>query len=69
MGQSASIYLPIMTSVTSYWFPSPINNKREDDQIQSNMTTMIPMIKTSRAGTRRQTSLPTQPAAPAENMV
>jgi hypothetical protein len=67
MGQSASIYLPIMTSVTSYWFPSPISNNRSDDQIQSNMTTMIPMIKSSRAGTRRQTST-SQPTT-AENMV
>jgi hypothetical protein len=66
MGQSASIYLPIMTSVTSYWFPSPISQARNDDQIQSNMTTMIPM-KSSRAGTRRQTST-SQPIT-AENMV
>lgn len=53
MGQSASIYLPIMTSVTSYWFPSPINNSKSHSEENVPATppsipsTMIPMITPS----------------------
>ncbi len=52
MGQSASIYLPIMTSVTSYWFPSPINNtknQQEDNTPLISSTPMLPMVASSAA--------------------
>ncbi len=75
MGQSASIYLPIMTSVTSYWFPSPINNNKDqqkDTPTQSSASTMIPMIapsppSTTTKTTRRSTAAASRLESTSEN--
>ena len=66
-GSDPSIYLPIMTSVTSYWFPSPINQKisgtKVDDDSDGNLAIPPPIPPSNNTVTttapprrRRQTS-------------